>query len=483
MIKRSTDVRFHRFWQILGVAAVWVFTHWVGWIGLAGADDFAYVEYAVAPDGPPDIHWEFRWPLILFLRAVVNVFGFSEFVVCIPNLMSSLMFVTAVAIVVDWPRRTSFCSCAAMFIVASIPIDAVFATAPGAATFAGGVGVLGAALFISKGKATYVGALLLAFSFACHEMQVFWVAIVCFSRLALERRKAVVPVAICIAMSLLFILGEAVYLNETAGDAMSRWKTAAGEGGGKSPTFVDRRVSGGTLGFFLWPIRVVIFDKQWSFLLGIAFLGGVSNWRRLSSMHRVVLLSGIGLWLWLGYGTIVPWEYKPRSRAFHYYAPLILVVSVLPPLILDGIPQHRTKLLCGLISLNVLLVSLGGNWGQRVDISRQVLEFAKANPNETILVDDWTYEEMRMCNDLVSRDNVAKWSNRGDKSYDYVLRHLERPERPLSPQYLDYIEANAGRDVYTIPPSYRALFVLVAHWLPERSPFIRSRGAVIYEHK
>ena len=49
MIDQTNSSKTPRLAQVLGVAAVWMFARWVGWIGLAGADDFDYVEFAVQP--------------------------------------------------------------------------------------------------------------------------------------------------------------------------------------------------------------------------------------------------------------------------------------------------------------------------------------------------------------------------------------------------------------------------------------------------
>lgn len=137
----------------------------------------------------------------------------------------------------------------------------------------------------------------------------------------------------------------------------------------------------------------------------------------------------------------------------------------------------------GIVLVNLAFVGLGGNWAQRVDISRQILEFAKATPDKSILVDDWTFGEIRMCNALVVPENVIGWSTLADESPDYILEHKERPERPLSPDYVRYLKAHSGTQVHSVPPAYRSLFLAAGKWLPERSPFVRSRGAVVYEHR
>jgi hypothetical protein len=450
-------------------------------VGFAGADDFVYIDYAIHGNGLPDSHWECRWPFILALRLSFGLFGFSEFAACLPSLLSSAAILVAVAFAVNWPRNQCLASFLAVLLASSLPIDVVFSSIPGATTVAAGIGLLGTVLMIQQRLWVQVaGASLLAVSFAMHEMSFFWVAIFCLTFLAFSFRTARFPVAVCVVSSLLLLAGECLYYNSVADDPFLRWHITAAAG--SNPTFTDSRVAHGQIGFFLWPLHIMVFDKQWGLLLGVAILGGVCRWTSLIKSHRIILISGIIFWFWLGYGSIVPWEYRPRSRGFHYYLPLVLVISVISPQIVLAGKRHRAKLAILIIALNLLLVSAGGSWGQRIDVSRELLSHIRSNSDLLFLVDEYTYHELKFLSNSFPVDNVIKASVLGMSSrVDFVVEHYERPDHPMSAEYLDLVHRLRGREAFRVAPRFRRLLVPFSRWLPKRSAFMRSKGAVVYD--
>ena len=79
--------------------------------------------------------------------------------------------------------------------------------------------------------------------------------------------------------------------------------------------------------FFAWPIKNLFFCKPFGFDLIALLVTGIVAWKRLSTEQRVLFASTFLIWLWLGYGTMVPWTYRPLYRSFAYYWPLTLGIA------------------------------------------------------------------------------------------------------------------------------------------------------------
>ena len=312
--------------------ALWLGTTWVFWVGYAGYDDQFYACYAFRFDRPPISWWEFRIPMILAIRASFLAFGPSEIAACLPTLLASLAILASVAWFVDWPRRLNWQTQASVILASVIPLEAGSRSDPCASHLSAGFLAVGTVCMLKGvGRTRYLGAPLLAIGFLTHEVSFYCVAMICLVALAFDWRRFWGPVLACVAVSGCAFLAECLAYQVLLGDPLARFRMAAQSNLGSMTVGYDPDVGIGGWDFYAWPIKNLFFCKCFGFDLIALLVTGIVAWKRLSTEQRVLFASTFLIWLWLGYGTLVPWEYKPLYRQFSYYQPLTLGIAALLP--------------------------------------------------------------------------------------------------------------------------------------------------------
>ena len=331
----NSSLRSKSLWIAITLA-LWLGTTWVFWVGYAGYDDMFYVRYAFRFDRPPISWWEFRIPVILAIRASFLAFGPSEIAACLPTLLASLAILASVAWFVDWPRRLNWQTQASVILASVFPLVAVSRSVPGAASlFSAGFLAVGTVCMLKGvGRTRYLGAPLLAIGFLTYEVSFFCVAMICLVVLAFDWRRFWGPVLACVAVSGCAFLAECLAYQVLLGDPLARFSVAFS----MAAQSIDSRTVGtvnfcdpanGIDGwyFFAWPIKNLFFCKSFGFDLIALLVTGIVAWNRLSTEQRVLFASTFLIWLWLGYGTMVPWVYRPLFRSPEYYQPLTLGIA------------------------------------------------------------------------------------------------------------------------------------------------------------
>src|SRR5262249_13370907 len=127
--------------------------------------------------------------------------------------------------------------------------------------------------------------------------------------------------------------------------------------------------------------------------------------------QRIVLVVTFLTWAWLGYGSQVPWAYKPLYRQVHYYGPLVLGVAVLLPTAVSHAFGNRRRLAQTVIAIallvHVVCLAAGGRWGQDVDVSRELLNYATENRNRTFVTDVATMNQMYVIGGFQQPANIV----------------------------------------------------------------------------
>ena len=204
-----------------------------------------------------------------------------------------------------------------------------------------------------------MGAILLALSFSTHEMMLFPVAILCVVAGLLNFSKYWKPILICIGVAALLSSAELLVYSILKGDALARIHTSLG--GANLEGISESGFS--TLGFYLWPIGLLLNLKPFGMALGLLLVGGAICWRRLSETERVLYIITFCTWAWFGWGSISPFEYRPLWRQTHYYGPVAVGLTVLLPGIGGRIFETRPWM--GKLLFSGLLVTLfcqRGGW-------------------------------------------------------------------------------------------------------------------------
>ena len=475
---------------------VWVLATALYWVGYTGEDDLFYARYAYLFHRPPILWWEFRMSAILAMRGSFLIFGPSEFAAVLPSLLASVAVMTSVAWFVGWPRILTWQSHSAMLLAALLPIDVGFRSYPSANQISTGFLALGTVCILKGTRRTpVVGAALLAVGFLTHEISLFYVALFCLTLLAFDAKRFGRAVAWCVAFSACLMAAEMIAYAIVLGEPLARLKTAAA-----APDDLGS-IGRESVRFYIWPIQNLVVGKHFGFDLAALLATAVPAWRRLEREQQILVVATLGLFFWLGYGSMVPWQYKPLAREFHFYNCLTLGAAALLPFTLShalGDRQFLGKAVIGsALAVHVLSLAGTGRWGADVDVSRELLQHARQHPDQRFLTDVNTMNQMYVLSGFRIPDNVACLNGEAvelhlllnkeppgspfyrfpDEHVDAVLVNRDRTSlQGFEPEFLDYLRAHGGRRATIAAVRYRPVFAPVMPWVGTRDFMIRSEG-------
>jgi len=492
---------------VIGMLTLWAATTSAFWIGYTGADDVFYSRYALHYNRPPINWWEGRMLYVLAIRGAFLMFGPTEFAACAPGLLASLVIVASVAWYVGWPANRGWVPLASVALAVVLPYNVSFRTVPGATFFATGFLAAGSVAVLSERSRTQLlGAALLALGFAAHEASFYYIALLCLSQLVIRGRAAWRPVLACVAFSGLLVAIESASYAALTGDPWLRFRIAMGESQNQHGLY-DPDMKIGGLAFLIWPLKSALFCKPFGFALVLLFAAGMVAWRRLDASARTLWLAMFLTWLWLGYGTKIPWSYKPFARQHHLYFPLAFGAPALLPLCLRTALPTRERVaawIAGLLILSSLALSaLGGSWGQGFETARKLLAHAREHKGRVFLASVSTMNHMYVAGGFQLPENVVCLNGEAverhllinkepagtprfrfpERRVDGVLINKE-PEFPLEadpemdPQYHEFLAGRRGKTI-PIPPDRGPLARLIDWVFPTALPKTSFGGAVL----
>ena len=500
---------------ILAVAfmiAVWLVARIVFWVGFVGSDDLFYARFAVLHDRPPLNVFEFRWLAVGLIRACVQLLGVSEFAASLPSLLGSAAVVCATASVVGWPVRLTWVTQSAVLMACLLPLDVAMASWPGATMVSAGLLASGAAMVLrSEGQWRFLGSFLLALSFSGYTITFYYVAIFCLACLVIDRRAYARPVAACVALAASLLVAELLVMALFFDDPMLRLKAVTGvvteyhhdavlNAQASAAAFTDPWV----------PVRILLFDKPFGLSMLAMVLAGAVTWRRLTAIQRTLFVTTIGYWFWLGFGSSVPWAYRPIPNSYHYFTPVSFGVAALTPGLVQEVLARRRLIaplvVSALIVVQILCLGVSGRWGQHYDVSRELLRYTSSHPERTYLADIQTLNDMYVengfelpanvvCLDTPAADHLlineplanvgplAEPANRPrfrfePRTIDAVLLNLDDREWYVAqPEFDAYVDAHHGEVIWTIDAKYKPVFRPLRHWFGNWPFALRTRGA------
>jgi len=486
---------------VLSLLVVWLAVTKLFWVGYVGSDDLFYARYAFFFSRAPINWWECRLPAILAMRAGFHLFGPSETAAALPTLLASLICLAVIAWYVDWPRSLNWQTNATVLIAATLPLDVTYRTVPGAVFMASGLLVAGVGLVL-KGSTLLriLGCVCIAGSIATHETMMFPAAILLGTAALFDLRRFWRPILFASLLTVFFAGLQCLYYGVAFHDPFLRLRVASEAtrvySGLSDP---DTHLAG--LAFLLWPVRMALFSKVFGLDLIALLILGIAAWRRLNQDHRVLLLSGLLIWLYLGFGSTVPWRYQPFARMYHFYGPLILPVAVLLPVCLGLVFPKRVwqrAAVAGIITVHLVCCAGGGRWGQGTQVSGSLLAYAHDHASQTFITDVSTLNDMYVLNGFTVPANVVALNGPALQS-DFLVNkeppdvpRIRFPERPvdavmlnrelidsgsLDQDFLRYSAGLAGARKRIVPVQYKLLFVPFEGMVEGRSFAIRSEGA------
>lgn len=487
---------------IAAVVAAWGLATIVFYRGYVGSDDLAYARYAYLNHRLPINHWEYRALAIWAMRGNFRLFGPTEFAAALPTLLSSITVVAAVAWYVGWPARISWRTQGAVLLAATFPIDIAFRSIPGANYFSTGFLAIGTALLL-KGTRSHaiVGAAALSLGFVVHEGTLWYIAILCLTALAFDRQRFWRPVLACVGFSGAAILIESLIHAALIGDPLIRFRTAA-LAATDLPFGYDPDMRIGGWRFWLWPLlENLVFSRAFGLYLVLAMLLGIWGWKALEKEQRILLVAVSLAWAWWSYGTSVPWVYKPFFRQIHMFGFVAFPVSVLFPTLLAHLYAERRRLAAALLGVallaHVAVLAAQGHFGETVNVSRDLLQYARAHPDQTFLTDVRSLNHMYELNRFNLPGNVIALN--GPASDESLLLNREPPGTPkfrfadrpvtgvllnteavkqgtIEPEFLKWIATHSGERTPISPVKYRLGCLPLLPFMEPRGFMVRSYG-------
>jgi hypothetical protein len=351
--------------------------------GLWPADAVHYATYASRLDHLPRNHWETRLFYVGALRLPISALGCSEPALALPSLIASLF--TGILCVLTaswlWGLRAGLI---AGLVAATLPVDVVFATVPLPGCLA--------TLFVTAGVACllvdrvpgrdFLGPIAFALAMFAHLTTLFLVGALLaawfvVTRSQEERRRALVWLIGTLAI---FLGIELVGYSLLTGDPFYEFRIIPKTSPREDPGFAT---FSGT--WFAWPLTTWMFSKDFGLATLTVTILWVLHRRKVPAMLQALLVGVVVFWIWIGYGSQSPFEYRPfwRSARFGqpFMGPLVLALGFL----LARQEGRGMAIVSVLATTNVLLVASSGSWGQDVDLNRELLPAIRSHADVAFL--------------------------------------------------------------------------------------------------
>jgi hypothetical protein len=487
----------------LGILALWLLVTKLFWVGYAGSDDLFYSRYAFLFHRIPINWWESRTPAILAIRTAFRLFGPSEFAAALPTLLASLASLAAIAWYAGWPNHLTWKTAATALLAATFPLNVTYQTVPGAIFVASGLLIVGS-VCILRGL-PWIGAACFALAIETHELSCFYAAIFLGTAVVLNRTRFWKPLLMSVLLTIVAVGAECVANTVRYGQPLLRFHLVLGESAGHAGAFdPDTHLTG--VQFFLWPLQNLIFSKAFGPDILLLLVVGVAVWRALSEDERILLVSGLVTWAYLGYGSKVPWDYRPMARMFHFYGPLCLSVSVLLPVCLGYLFRRRSRppayamgTIAAIVLVHVFCCAAGGRWGQPVATSKVLLRYAANHPGSTFVTDVATLNHMYVLSGFqlpanvicvngsaVQQDFLINKQPPGtpkfvfpDRPADGMLLNLDQLDIGSDPDFPVYVAQHPGSHETISPKRYKTLFAILPARIRNMNVAVKNLGAEV----
>ncbi len=169
------------------------------------------------------------------------------------------------------------------------------------------------------------------------------------------------------------------------GDPLARFKASAAIAT-KLPFGYDPDTGIGGIRFFTWPVlENLVFSRAFGLYLFALLVSGIAAWKTLAKEQRILFAAVFLTWAWLGYGTTVPWTYKPFYRQVHVYGFAVFGICAVAgddELRLCRAPEAGLGSRCRSGGGASLRLRHWGALAQSTRVSRQLLRYAQEHRDQ-----------------------------------------------------------------------------------------------------
>jgi len=121
---------------------------------------------------------------------------------------------------------------------------------------------------------------------------------------------------------------------------------------------------------------------------------------------RILLVASCLFWIWIGYGTQSPFEFRPFWRSARFGQTFAALLAVELGFYLERLARSGFLLAGLLVATNVLLVAASGAWGQDVDINKELLPQIRFSSGIAFITDQATRDQLYVLNGCRYASNV-----------------------------------------------------------------------------
>jgi len=308
----------------------------------------------------------------------------------------------------------------------------------------------------------------------------------------------------CVLISACAVLVECATYQFLLGDPLVRYKTSAGTTT-NLPMGYDPDTGIGGIRFFLWPVvENLIVSKSFGLYLLILLVSGIAAWKTLAKEQRILFATVFLTWAWLGYGSQVPWAYKPLYRQIHYYGFVVFGVSALLPAALAYVFVIRRKLAYGAVvaavAVHLASFTVGGHWGQDMKVSRELLRYAREHQDQVFVTEVSTMNDMYAVSGFRLPENVVCVNGPAverhlrvnkepsgtlkfrfpERPVDGVLLNLEKLSRGRGEaEFVRYLDEHQGEHTRVAPVRYRLACRPLLAFIEPRDFMVKSLGGEV----
>ncbi len=458
--------------------SVWLMMRIVFFAGIQGSDDLYHMRYAALWDRAPINHWESRLVANALMAGAMQLFGPTALAGALPSLLASLAVMGCVLVFCHRYLDARHAWWAGL-LAAVLPLEVHVATTPSAYGLMTGFMTVGTLAYLeapASRRARWLAAAALALGAMVHLAGVYYVAALTLTALAFDRRAYLRPMATVFAVSAAVFAVDMAMFHFAFGDAFGRFRLALVQAPTENsdvPLHVGERFN---WEFAIWPVRQLLFSKSFGVAMCVAMGWGLWNRRRLSRPMRLLLATSVVFWVWMSFGSQVPWAYRPFWRMLRFLLPLTLPMTVLFAAAVARARHRRAAIAGGVAVIAVCAVNLAasGSWGQSAVISGELLEYARHHPQLRFVTDFRTLNEMYVLNGMKQPGNVVAAACRRSELLDPALPRIRRAEmrpddhlleNPLNtervPPFAALVNAHGGELEYGSQTSHRLICRLI----------------------
>ncbi|UCE60624.1 MAG: glycosyltransferase family 39 protein [Phycisphaerales bacterium] len=468
-------------WVIVFVVclAVWLIARMVFFVGIAGSDDLYYFRYAALWDRPPVNDWEARLLGNVLTRGAMAAFGRTELAAVLPSLAASALMLASV---LYWCRNHGTLRQAwwGGVFLAVLPIDVEMATTISPHTIMAalmGAGTL-AFLYQPATRTTrFLSALFLSLGVITHFAGIYYVAALALASLCVDHRRYSRTVVLTLAVGIVLTIADLAVFHFAFGDAFGRFRVCLAEVNTDKPGML--MTGHGTLnpGFILWPVVHLPFSKAFGASLLAVVILGVRRYRRVDPRLRILLTVIAVFWIWMSFGSQIPWEYRPFLRMSRFLQPLTFAVAVLfATLVVDTHWRRLSAAFTGaVLATCVFCLLAGGSWGENVTISKELLTYVASYPEKRFVTDYHTHNEVYVINGATAVPNIVTINHvPRSRLLDPDVAMIDPSElqpddeilcNPLNvarvPQFAEFTDKHAAGLRFETKPAYRDICRIV----------------------